>query len=65
MYQGKPERTILSKYRTGQGKNTPNGEKKSLLRRLKAQTLPDATPSIGKIHFLSKMVVPYKPLMGF
>ena len=37
----------------------------SLLRRLHAQTLPDATPPIGKIHHFSKMVVTFEPLMRF
>ena len=36
-----------------------------LLRRLQEQTLPDATPLIGKIHIFSKMAVTFKPLMGF
>ena len=37
----------------------------SLLRKLQAQTLPDATPPIGKIHPFSKMAVTFEPLMGF
>ena len=40
-------------------------KKISLLLRLQAQTLPDATPPIGKIHPFSKMAVPFKPVMGF
>ena len=40
-------------------------EKKSLLRRLQAQTLPDATQPIGKINPFSKMAVTFEPLMGF
>ena len=39
--------------------------KTSLLRRLQAQTLPDATPPIGQIHPFSKMAVTSEPLMGF
>ena len=38
--------------------------KTSLLSRLQAQTLPDATPPIGKIHPFSKMDVTFEPLMG-
>ena len=37
----------------------------SLLRRLQAHTLPDATPPIGKIHPFSKMALTLEPLMGF
>ena len=37
-------------------------KKTSLLRRLQAQTIPDATPPIGKIHPLSKMDVTFEPL---
>ena len=37
----------------------------SLLRRLHAQTLPNATRPIGKIHPFSKMAVTFEPLMGF
>ena len=37
----------------------------SLLRRLQAQTLPDATPPIGKIYPFTKMAVTCEPLMGF
>ena len=40
-------------------------EETSLLRRLQAQTLPDATPPIGKIYPFSKMTVTFEPLMGF
>jgi hypothetical protein len=32
---------------------------------VQAQTLPDATPPIGKIHPFSKMAVTFEPLMGF
>ena len=39
--------------------------KTSLLRRLQAQTLPDATPPIGKIHTFSKMAVTFEPMMQF
>ena len=51
-------------------KETFNGvvcavKKTSLLRRLKAQTLPDATPPMGNIHPFSKMAVTFEPLMGF
>ena len=35
----------------------------SLLRRLQAQTLPDATPPVGKINPFSKMALPFEPLM--
>ena len=34
----------------------------SLLRRLQAQTLPDAIPPIGKIHPFSKIAVTFEPL---
>jgi hypothetical protein len=37
----------------------------SLLRRLQAQTLPDATPPIVKIHPFSKFAITFKPLMLF
>ena len=37
----------------------------SLLRRLHAQTLPDATPPIGIINHFSKTTVTFEPLMGF
>ena len=37
----------------------------SLLRRLKAQTLPDATPPIGKMYPFTKMAVTFEPLMQF
>ena len=30
-----------------------------------AQTLPDATPPIGKIHPIRKMILTFEPLMGF
>ena len=39
--------------------------KTSLLRRLQAQTLPDATPPIGKIHPFSNMAVTFEPPMRF
>ena len=39
--------------------------KTSLLRRLQEQTLPDATPPIGKINPFSKKVVTFEPLMRF
>ena len=34
-------------------------------KRLQAQTLPDATPSIGKTHPFNKITVTFKPLMEF
>ena len=37
----------------------------SLLRRLQAQTLPNANPPIGKIHHFSKFAVTFEPLMQF
>jgi hypothetical protein len=37
----------------------------SLLHTLQAQTLPDTTPPIGKIHPFSEMAVTFKALMGF
>ena len=37
----------------------------NLLHRLQAQTLPDATPPIGKIHPFSKMAITFEPLMHF
>ena len=37
----------------------------TLLRRLQALTLPNATPQIGKIHPFSKMNVTFETLMGF
>ena len=37
----------------------------SLLRKLHALTLSDATPSIGKIHPLRKMAVTLEPVMSF
>ena len=40
-------------------------EKTSLLRRLQAQILPDATPPIGQINAFSKMAVTFEPLKGF
>ena len=39
--------------------------KTSLLRRMQAQALSDATPPIGQIHTFSKMTVIFEPLMGF
>ena len=39
--------------------------KTSLLGRLQTQTLPDATPPIGKIHPFSKIIVTLDPLGGF
>ena len=39
--------------------------KTSLLRRLQAQTLPDATPPIGRIYPFSKMAVTFEPVMRF
>ena len=40
-------------------------KKKSLLRRMQAQTLPDATSQKGKIHPFSKMAVTFEPMMRF
>ena len=40
-------------------------KKTSLLRRLQAQTLPNATPAIGKISPVSKITITFEPLMGF
>ena len=37
--------------------------KTSLLRRLQAQTLPDATPPIGKIHPFIKIAITFEPVM--
>ena len=39
--------------------------KTSLLRRLQAQTLPDATPPIGKIYPFTKTAVTFEPGMRF
>ena len=39
--------------------------KTSLLRRLQAQTLPEATPPIGQIHPFNKMAINSEPLLGF
>ena len=39
--------------------------KTSLLRRLQAQTLPDAAPPVGKIHPFSKIAVTFEPLQRF
>ena len=36
----------------------------SLPRRLQAQTLPDATQPIGKIHPFNKMALTFEPLLG-
>ena len=36
-----------------------------LQRRLQSQTLPDATPPIGKSHPFSKMTVTFEQLMDF
>ena len=40
-------------------------KKTSLLRRLQAQTLPDATPPIGKNPSFSNMAVTFEPVMQF
>ena len=37
----------------------------SLLCRLQAQTLPDATPSVGKMHPFGKIVVNFEPIWQF
>ena len=42
-----------------------NHHQTSLLRRVQAQTLPDATPPIGQMHPFSKMTITFKPLIGF
>ena len=39
--------------------------KTSLLRRLQAQTLPDAALPIGKVHQFSKIAVTLEPVMQF
>ena len=43
----------------------PNKKETSLLRRLQAQTLPNANPPIGKINPFSKMTVTFEPLIRF
>ena len=55
----------LKKYRLALAweKCLPN--ETSLLRRLQAQTLPDATRPIGKIHPFRKIAITFEPLMGF
>ena len=50
--------------------NTPNTYfcaqmETSLLRRLQGQTLPDATPPVGKIYPFTKMAVTFEPVMQF
>ena len=37
----------------------------SLLGRLQAQTLPDATPPIGQVYPSSKMAGTFEPMIGF
>ena len=37
----------------------------SLLRRLQAQTLPDANPPIGEIHPFSNIAVVFEPMIQF
>ena len=37
----------------------------SLLRRMQAQTLPDAASPIGKVHTFSKIAVTLEPVMRF
>ena len=37
----------------------------SLLRRLQAQTLPDATSPVGKIYPFTKMAITFEPVMRF
>ena len=39
--------------------------KRSLLRRLQAQTLPDATPLIGSIYQFCKIAVTFEPKQQF
>ena len=39
--------------------------KTSLLRRLQAQTLPDAASPIGKVHPFNKIAVTLEPVMRF
>ena len=46
-------------------KPLPTGVKISLLRRLQAQTLHNATPPICKINPFRKMTVTFEPLMRF
>ena len=36
--------------------------KKSLLRRLQAQTLPNEAPPVGKIYLISKIAVTFEPI---
>ena len=45
--------------------NTLNYLKTSLLRRLQAQTLPNATPPTGKIYPFTNMAVTFEPEMRF
>ena len=42
---------------------TPNPHKTSLLRRLEAQTLSDATPPIRKIHPFIKITVTFETIV--
>ena len=44
---------------------SPDSVIKSLLRRLQAQTLPNATPPIGKIYPFTKMALTFEPVMRF
>ena len=55
----KVQKTDLSPWRTSKN------QKKSLLRRLQEQTLPDEAPPMGKIHPLSKIAVTFEPEMRF
>ena len=42
-----------------------NNIKTSLLHRLQAQTLPDATQRVSKIHHFSKIAVTFEPIGQF
>ena len=44
---------------------TGEKKKKFIPNKPAAQTLPNATPPIGKFHPFSKMAATFKPLMGF
>ena len=39
--------------------------RKRLLRRLQAQTLPDETPPLGKIHLFTKIAITFDPMKRF
>ena len=44
-------------------KNRSKSFIKNLLRRLQSQTLPDATPPIGKIHPFSRVTLTFEPMI--